>query len=126
MSENLIYGADITAYGAVADGKTDCSDAFIKAIENGESLIVVPYGRYSIKKTIKLNSNTKIHLHPNALILFDHESDENAPLFYAEGASSIEIHGGKCQAGRLHHDDVQSETEHSRISLPKPQHPCLR
>ena len=107
MSENLIYGADITAYGAVADGKTDCSDAFIKAIENGESLIVVPYGRYSIKKTIKLNSNTKIHLHPNALILFDHESDENAPLFYAEGASSIEIHGGKLIVFDNHNKMVQ-------------------
>lgn len=95
MSENLIYGANITDYGAVADGKTDCRDAFIKAIENGESLIVVPYGKYIIKKTIKLNSNTKIHLHPNAHIIFDHESDENAPLFYAEDASSVEICGGK-------------------------------
>ena len=95
MSENLIYGADILAYGAVADGATDCSDAFIKAIENGENLIVVPYGKYFIKKTIKLNSNTKIHLHPNAHIIFDHESDENSPLFYAEDESSVEICGGK-------------------------------
>ena len=41
MSENLIYGADILGYGAVADGATDCSDAFLKAIENGENLISV-------------------------------------------------------------------------------------
>lgn len=71
MSENLIYGADITAYGAVADGKTDCSDAFIKAIENGESLIVVPYGKYVLKKALKLTSNLKIHLHANAEMIFD-------------------------------------------------------
>lgn len=91
MSENLIYGADITAYGAVADGKTDCSEAFIKAIENGESLIVVPYGRYFIGKTIELNSNTKIHIHPNAQIscCFGY-----SPLFKSNNKNSVEICGG--------------------------------
>lgn len=95
MSEYLIYGADITAYGAVADGKTDCSDAFIKAIENGESLIVVPYGKYLIKKTIRLNSNTKIHLHPSALLLYAPEDSTDSPLFYAEDCNAVEICGGK-------------------------------
>ncbi len=98
MSENLIYGADITAYGAVADGETDCSDAFIKAIENGESLIVVPYGKYFIKKSIKLTSNTKLHFHPLAELYYEPSEDETKPLFYAEDESSIVIQGGKFHA----------------------------
>lgn len=98
MSENLIYGADITAYGAVADGKTDCSDAFIKAVENGESLIVVPYGKYFIKKSIKLTSNTKLHFHPLAELYYEPSEDETKPLFYAEDDSSIVIQGGKFHA----------------------------
>lgn len=91
MSENLIYGADITAYGAVADGKTDCSDAFIKAIENGESLIVVPYGKYVIKKALKLTSNLKIQLHANAEILFDTKAKT---CISANDCSSLIISGG--------------------------------
>ena len=91
MSENLIYGADITAYGAVADGVTDCSDAFIKAIENGESLIVVPYGKYVIKKALKLTSNLKIQLHANAEIIFDTKAKT---CISASDCSSLIISGG--------------------------------
>ncbi len=92
MSENLIYGADITAYGAVADGKTDCSEAFTKAIENSESLIVVPYGKYLLKKSLKLTSNLKIHLHPNTEIVFDIRSKI---CVSADNCSSVIISGGK-------------------------------
>lgn len=92
MSENLIYGADITSYGAVGDGKTDCSDAFIKAIENGESLIVVPYGRYVIKKALRLASNLKIHAHANAEIVLDTRAKN---CISADDCSSVIITGGK-------------------------------
>lgn len=92
MSENLIYGADITSYGAVGDGKTDCSDAFIKAIENGESLIVVPYGKYLLKKALKLSSNLKLHLHPNATIFFDAEDAES--YVQSNDCCSVIITGG--------------------------------
>ena len=91
MGENLIYGADILNYGAVADGKTDCSDAFIKAIENGESLIVVPYGKYVIKKALKLTSNLKIQLHANAQIIINTKPKN---CISAEDCSSIIISGG--------------------------------
>ena len=93
MGENLIYGADILAYGAVADGKTDCSDAVMKAIENGENLIRFPFGTYLFTKSITLCSNTKLHFHANANILFAPEKDtEN--FIYAKDASSVEICGG--------------------------------
>lgn len=94
MSENLIYGADITAYGAPADGKTDCSAAVMKAIENGESLISFPFGTYLFTKPILLNSNTKLHFHANANIFFAPENDSSDCFIYAENASSLEICGG--------------------------------
>ena len=92
MSENLIYGADITAYGAVADGVTDCSDAFIKAIENGENLISVPFGNYILTKPLVLSSNLKIQLHPGASLVFD--LDTEGAVISAKGCCSVIITGG--------------------------------
>ena len=92
MSENLIYGADITAYGAVADGVTDCSDAFIKAIENGENLISVPFGNYVLTKPLTLTSNLKIQLHHGATLVFDIETE--GAIISATECSSVFITGG--------------------------------
>lgn len=90
----MIYGTDICAYGAIGDGKTDCSEAFEKAINNGESLICVPYGTYIITKPFEITSNTKLHIHPSAKICYN-PKDKNAPSFiYAKDSSSIEICGG--------------------------------
>ena len=92
MSENLIYGADILAYGAVADGVTDCSDAFIKAIENGENLISVPFGNYVLTKSLTFSSNTKIQLHPSATLVFELDTDD--AIISVKDASSVIITGG--------------------------------
>ncbi|MBQ7399795.1 MAG: hypothetical protein IJW06_05000 [Clostridia bacterium] len=94
MSENLIYGTDILSYGAVADGKTDCSVALSKALENGESLISFPFGTYLFTKSITLSSNTKLHFHANANIIFAPENDNADSFIYAKDASSLEICGG--------------------------------
>lgn len=94
MSENLIYGADILAYGAVPDGKTDCSDAFTKAIENGESLISVPYGTYLFTNPVELSSNVKLHLHPSACVKFVPSEKNKKPLFCSKDSGAIEICGG--------------------------------
>ena len=99
MSENLIYGADIQSYGAVCDGKTDCSDAFIKAIENGESLICVPYGTYILTKPVELSSNVKLHLHPSACLKFAPSSKDIKKMFYAKNGGGIEICGGILDIG---------------------------
>ncbi len=94
MSENLIYGADVLGYGAVGDGKSDCTEAFIKAIENGESLISVPFGKYLITRPLVLSSNTKLCIHPSACIYYV-PKDKNAKQFiFAKDAHSIEICGG--------------------------------
>ncbi len=94
MSENLIYGADILAYGAVGDGKADCSDAFIKAIENGESLISIPFGTYLITKPITLFSNVKLHFHPSACIKFMPASKDVQHMFISKQSGGVEICGG--------------------------------
>lgn len=100
MSENLIYGADICAYGAIGDGKTDCSDAFIRAIQNNESLISIPFGTYLIKKPIALSSNLKLHFHNRATVVYMPENEIGEPLFSCDGKKNIVICGGvfKCLA----------------------------
>lgn len=94
MSENLIYGTDICAYGAVGDGKTDCSEAFEKAINNGESLICVPFGTYLITRPFEITSSTKLHIHPSAKICYNPKDKNAASFIYAKDSSSIEICGG--------------------------------
>lgn len=94
MSENLIYGADILTYGAVNDGKTDCTDAFEKAISNGESLISVPFGKYLITRPLELSSNTKLHIHPSSCIYYAPKDKNQKNFIFSKDAHSIEICGG--------------------------------
>ncbi|MBP3580534.1 MAG: hypothetical protein J6K12_04725 [Clostridia bacterium] len=117
MGENLIYGADILAYGAIPDGKTDCTDAFLKAIENGENLISVPFGDYLITKPIVLNSNTKLHLHPMANIKYIPHNKAGKSFICAENASGIEICGGLFNIEQDIHCDVFSFSQCENISI---------
>lgn len=44
---------DVTRFGAIGDGKTDCTEAFIKAIETTDSgAITIPAGRYLLSDII--------------------------------------------------------------------------
>ena len=60
---------NIMAYGAVADGQTNCREAIQKAIdhcnENGGGRVVVPAGKY-LSGTIILKSNVELHLENGA------------------------------------------------------------
>ncbi len=94
MSENLIYGADILSYGAIPDGKTDCSEAFNKAIANGENLICVPFGSYAIKKPVMLSSNVKLSVHPKAQIFVFGTDNCEKGMIYAQNEAAIIIDGG--------------------------------
>ena len=63
----------IKDYGAVADGKTWCTEAFPKAIEAcskaGGGRVVVPAGKW-ITGPIELKSNVDLHTEKNALVQF--------------------------------------------------------
>jgi polygalacturonase len=75
----------ITQYGAVADGKTDCTDAFKKAIDAcnkaGGGRVVVPEGNF-FSGPIHLKSNVNLHLAKGSKILFSTKPEDYLPLVY--------------------------------------------
>lgn len=103
---------NVKDYGATADGMTDNTGAFKKAIaachESGGGKVLVPEGKY-LTGPIHLKSNINLHLVKNAEILFTedksaylplvHTSYEGmelmnySPLIYAFGQKNIAITG---------------------------------
>lgn len=76
---------NITDFGAVADGKTNCTEALRKAItaanEAGGGRVVVPAGEF-ISGTIHLKSNINLYLLAGAAIKFSTDSDMYLPVVY--------------------------------------------
>jgi polygalacturonase len=76
---------EITRFGAVADGKTDCSDAFRRAIEEcnraGGGRVVVPAGAF-LTGAIHLRSNVNLHLDEGAVVRFSQDERQYLPLVY--------------------------------------------
>ena len=70
MAENLIYGKSVFDFGAKGDGKSDDTEAFVKAFKSGESLICIPFGNYTVNKEIAVNSGVRINAHPRATVNF--------------------------------------------------------
>lgn len=74
---------NILSYGAVADGNTDTSDAFRRAIEAcgraGGGRVRVPAGRFATGP-IHLRSNVELHVEKNATIAFSTEPAKYLPL----------------------------------------------
>jgi polygalacturonase len=75
----------ITNYGAIGDGKTDCTQAFHKAIQecntSGGGKVTVPPGIF-LTGAIHLKSNVDLHVQANATILFYREPEKYLPLVY--------------------------------------------
>lgn len=104
---------DITEYDAVADGTTDCTDAFRQAVEActaaGGGRVVVPAGTF-LTGPIHLKSNVNLHVSEGATVLFDQnpsaylpavfsrwegmELMNYSPLIYAFEQENIAITGG--------------------------------
>jgi polygalacturonase len=102
----------ITDFGAIADGKTDCTVAISNAIsacaENGGGHVVISAGEF-LTGAIHLKSNVDLHLETNAVLKFS--TDPNAylpvvftrfegtelynfsPLIYALGQKNIAVTG---------------------------------
>ncbi|MEL1254402.1 glycoside hydrolase family 28 protein [Flavobacterium sp. DGU38] len=106
---NKIY--NINDFGAIADGVTINTTAFVKAIKecslNGGGKVIVPNGKY-LTGPIHLESNVNLHLEDNAEILFSinpkdypivHTSFEGtelmnySPLIYAKNKTNVAITG---------------------------------
>lgn len=101
---------DITKYGAIGDNKTDCTDAFAKAITACSvhgGRIVVPKGEY-LTGAITLKSNVNLYVSKDATIRFTHDTSKYplvfsryegtelmnySPLIYAFEQSNLAITG---------------------------------
>ena len=101
----------VADYGAVADGKTDNTAAFAKAISAcsaaGGGHVVVPAGTY-VTGAIYLKSNVDLHLDPGATLMFSGDAFKyplvltryegiecmnHSPMIYAYGEKNIALTG---------------------------------
>ncbi len=107
-----LFQLSILDFGAKGDGKTDCTEAFKKAIdscaENGGGTVLVPEGIY-LTGAIHLKSNINLHLTENSVIKFSTnprqylpvvltrfegvECMNYSPLVYAYGQKNIAVTG---------------------------------
>lgn len=75
----------ITQFGAVADGKTDCTEAIAKAIdacsEKGGGRVVVPAGEF-LTGAIHLKSDVNLHLDAKAVLKFVTDPHAYLPLVF--------------------------------------------
>ncbi|MGH7952240.1 MAG: glycoside hydrolase family 28 protein [Limisphaerales bacterium] len=75
----------ITNFGAVADGKTDCTAAIAKAIDacakKGGGRVVVPAGEF-FTGAIHLKSNVNLHLETNAVLKFSADPKAYLPVVF--------------------------------------------
>jgi polygalacturonase len=75
----------ITKFGAVADGKTLCTEAFKKAIENcsrkGGGRVVVPSGEF-LTGAIHLKSNVNLHIQKGATLKFSTNPKDYLPIVH--------------------------------------------
>ena len=66
----------VTSYGAVGDGRTDCTQAFARAVEAcraaGGGRVVVPAGRF-LTGPIRLRSRVDLHVTKDATIAFSQD-----------------------------------------------------
>ncbi len=76
----------ITKYGAVADGTTDCTDAFRKAIaacnKAGGGRVIVPAGVF-LTGPIHLKSNVNLHVSEGATVKFVRDPKAYLPLVFS-------------------------------------------
>ncbi len=74
---------EITRFGAVGDGRADCTSAIRRAIAAcraaGGGRVVVPPGRF-VTGAIKLASGTELHLTPKATLAFSRDAKHYLPV----------------------------------------------
>ncbi len=75
---------DVTDYGAVGDGESDCRPAIADAIAAchaaGGGRVVVPAGDWFVRGPIHLQSGVNLHLNDGATVRFSTEPDDYMPL----------------------------------------------
>ncbi len=82
----------VTDLGALCDGSQDSTDAFIKAV-NTAKRVLVPFGRYTLSKTLVLPDECELAFDRGAAV-FATDSMADAPMIAAQNAVDISIRGG--------------------------------
>ena len=76
---------NITLYGAIGDGVTDCSDAFKKAIDEcnktSGGMVMVPEGTF-LTGPIYLKSNVNLYISENATVKFTDDKSKYLPVVF--------------------------------------------
>ncbi|MFA6744068.1 MAG: glycoside hydrolase family 28 protein, partial [Candidatus Neomarinimicrobiota bacterium] len=76
---------DITKFGAIGDGKFDCTQAFARAVEAchqaGGGRVIVPSGEF-LSGAIQLKSNVNLHVTGEGVILFSKDMRKFLPIVY--------------------------------------------
>jgi len=76
----------VTGFGAVGDGRTDCTNAFGKAIaechKRGGGRVVIPGGDF-LTGPIHLKSNVNLHLTSSATLRFSQDPSKYLPLVFS-------------------------------------------
>ena len=116
---------DVTAYGAVADGKTLSTAAIQRAIDacrdQGGGRVVVPTGVF-VTGTLRLHSRIELHLEAGAVLrgspnLADYQLDgRRLGLLYAERVEGVSITGRGTIDGNS--DAFMDRTAAKRIGAP--------
>ena len=116
---------DVSRFGAVGDGKTDCSEAITRAIAEctraGGGRVIFPKGTF-FTGPVRLKSNVNLHVPEGSTLKFSRDPKRYLPvvytrwegielmnysaLVYADGEENIAVTGG----GIL---DGQADCEHS-------------
>ncbi len=87
----------ILDFGAKGDGQSDDCPAFQKALDSGERYLYVPVGKYVIRGTLVIHSDTSLRLHPEAVLFWADGSGTDAfshLITNEKNADNITIDGG--------------------------------
>lgn len=104
----------IEAFGAVPDGKTDCSPAVQRAVdtafEAGGGTVFVPAGRW-LSGSVLLKSNVELRLSAGAVLLSSLEPDHILPFPAHPGKEAIDGFNGGFFLGALDGENISISGE---------------
>jgi len=96
VSYSMISGApaNITDFGAVADGVTNCSTAILNALQSGAQFVYVPPGIYAMTSNISATVTTDVTFYGHGTILYTGTTGNTNPLIAIEtGNNTLTIDG---------------------------------
>lgn len=96
VTYSMISGApaNITDFGAVADGVTNCSTAILNALQSGAQFVYVPPGTYAMTSNISATVTTDVTFYGHGTIIYTGATSNTNPLIAIEtGNNTLTIDG---------------------------------